>query len=88
MATSVRLDADTEMLLVRLAREAGSSKSDVIRLAVRLAARQPRRKPWSKQPYDLLRGIVGSVRGGPLDLSERTGEGFRRVLVDRRRKRS
>lgn len=88
MATSVRMDPDTERLLDRLAREAGSSKSEVIRLAVRLAARQPRRPPQSRKPYDMLRGIIGSVRGGPPDLSERTGEGFRRVLRARQRRRS
>lgn len=88
MATSVRMDSETERLLGRLAREAGSSKSEVIRLAVRLAARRQRRVPRSGRPYDLLRGILGSVKGGPPDLSERTGEGFRRVLAGRRSRHS
>jgi len=87
VATSVRLDPETERLLDQLARESGSSKSDVIRLAVRLAAAKPRRARRSRRPYDLLKGIVGSVRGGPDDLSERTGEGFRRVLAVRRPRR-
>jgi hypothetical protein len=88
LATSVRMDHETEKLLDRLAREAGSSKSEVIRSAVRLAAKQPKRSPRSGRPYDLLRGIVGSVKGGPSDLSERTGEGLRRVLASRRHRQA
>ena len=52
MATSVRMDLETERLLDQLAREHGVSKSQVIRDAVRVAAgkaRSARRaaRPWS-----------------------------------------
>ena len=87
MTTSVRMDSETERLLDTLARERGSTKSEVVREAVRLAAKQ-RRPRRAKRPYDAFRGILGSVRGGPPDLSERTGEGFRRLLLHPRRKRS
>ena len=86
MTTSVRMDAETERLLEDLARERGSTKSEIVREAVRLAAR---RRPRSRiAAYDAFRGVIGSVRGGPPDLSERTGGRFRKLLLDRRRKRS
>lgn len=88
MATSVRMDPQTERLLDQLARERGLSKSQVIRDAVRLAARKARSSGRSTRPYVAFRGILGSVRGGPPDLSERTGMSFRRLLASRRAARS
>jgi len=88
MTTSVRMDAETERLLEDLARERGSTKSEIVREAVRLAARSRRRPRRAERPYDAFRGVIGSVRGGPPGLSERTGERFRQLLLDRRRKRS
>jgi hypothetical protein len=82
------MDAETERLLENLARERGSTKSEIIREAVRLAARRRPRSRTAKPPYDAFRGVIGSVRGGPPDLSERTGERFRKLVLDRRRKRS
>ncbi len=82
------MDSETERLLDTLARERGSTKSEVVREAVRLAAKQRRRPRRAKRPYDAFRGILGSVRGGPPDLSERTGEEFRRLLLHPRRKRA
>ena len=88
MTTSVRMDSETERLLNDLARERGSTKSEVLREAVRLAARDQRRRRGARRPYDAFRGVIGSVRGGPPDLSERTGERFRRLLLDSGRKSS
>jgi len=88
MTTSVRMDAETERLLEDLARERGSTKSEIVREAVRLAARRRPRSRIAVSPYDAFRGVIGSVRGGPPDLSERTGGRFRKLLLDRRRKRS
>jgi hypothetical protein len=82
------MDAETERLLEDLARERGSTKSEVVREAVRLAARRRPRSRSAERPYDAFRGVIGSVRGGPADLSERTGKRFRKLLLDRRRKRS
>lgn len=88
MTTSVRMDAETERLLEDLARERGSTKSEIVREAVKLAARGRRRPRLPERPYDAFRGVIGSVRGGPPDLSERTGTRFRQHLLDRKRKRS
>ena len=88
MATSVRMDLETERLLDRLAREHGVSKSQVIRDAVRLAAGKARSPGRAARPYDAFREVIGSVKGGPPDLSERTGESFRRLLADRKAKGS
>jgi hypothetical protein len=33
-----------------------------------------------------VRDLIGSVRGGPSDLSEQTGDRFRRMLQDRPRR--
>jgi hypothetical protein len=82
------MDAETERLLENLARERGSTKSEIIREAVRLAARRGPRSRTPRPPHEAFRGVIGSVRGGPPDLSERTGERFRKLLLDRRRKRS
>ena len=88
MATSVRMDLQTDKLLDQLARDRGLSKSEVIRDAVRLAARKARPSGRTARPYDSFRGILGSVRGGPPDLSERTGLNFRRLLANRESRRS
>jgi hypothetical protein len=88
MATSVRMDLETERLLDQLAREQGVSKSHVIREAVRSAAAKARLAGRAARPYDAFRGILGSVKGGPPDLSERTGRSFGRLLAERKAKRS
>jgi Ribbon-helix-helix protein, copG family len=82
------MDVETERLLDRLARERGLSKSQVIRDAIRLATRKPPRSGRLSRPYDAFRGVIGSVRGGPPDLSEGTGMRFRRLLIHRQAKRS
>ena len=88
MTTTVRMDAETERLLEELASERGSTKSEIIREAVKLAARSRRQPRVAPRPHEAFRGVIGSVRGGRPDLSERTGARFHQVLLDRRRKRS
>ena len=88
MATSVRMDLETERLLDQLAREHGVSKSQVIRDAVRVAAGKARSARRGPRPYDAIREIIGSVKGGPSDLSEATGVRFRRLLAGRKAKSS
>jgi hypothetical protein len=39
------------------------------------------------RPYDALRDVIGMVEDGPTDLSVRTGEKFRAILVGRARRR-
>jgi predicted transcriptional regulator len=54
MALSVRLDAKTESLIGRLARRRRQSKSEVIRDAIGVLAKQERRAREKKRPYDLV----------------------------------
>lgn len=86
MPTSVRLDPDTERLLESLARQRSQTKSQVLREAIRgLAAVEPG-APAGATPFERVADLVGSVTGGPPDLSERTGEKVS-ALLERRRGR-
>jgi hypothetical protein len=87
MALSVRLDARTESLIGRLARKRRQTKSEVIRDAIGVLAKQEEKGTEKKRPYDLVAHLIGCVKGGPRDLSVRTGERFRQMLVERRRNR-
>jgi Arc/MetJ-type ribon-helix-helix transcriptional regulator len=78
--TSVRLDPETERALEQLARSRSVSKSEVLRQAIELLASQER-----QAPYDRVADLIGSVRGGPPDLSEQTGKRFRQLLADKKR---
>jgi hypothetical protein len=86
MPTSVRLDAKTESLVARLARRKGQSKSRVIRDAIHAYAETetPVREPESA--YEALKPWIGSVKGLPPDLSERTGDKFYKLLIKRKRR--
>jgi Arc/MetJ-type ribon-helix-helix transcriptional regulator len=77
--TSVRLDPETERALEQLARSRSVSKSEVMRQAIELLASQER-----QAPFDRVADLIGSVRGGPPDLSEHTGKRFRQMLADRK----
>ncbi|MBI5365401.1 MAG: CopG family transcriptional regulator [Planctomycetes bacterium] len=88
MTLTVRLNAESQATLDRLARRRGVSKSEVVRQAlatlVRVdatAAAPPRRlsDEWAH--------LIGCVRGGDPDLSERTGEKLRQLLARRRARR-
>jgi hypothetical protein len=71
-----------------LARKRGRTKSKAIRDA-RLASSTPRaRKKRPKTLHDAISHLLGSVTGGPPDLSERTGEKFAALLRTRSRQRS
>jgi predicted DNA-binding protein len=86
MPLTVRVDAKTERLIERLARKRGRTKSEVIREAIGVLAKKAEEQEQSERPYDALRDLIGSVRGGPPDLSVRTGDRFQRVLSARRRR--
>jgi hypothetical protein len=87
MALSVRLDARTESLLGRLARKRRQTKSEVIRDAISVLAKQEEKGTEKKRPYDLVAHLIGCVKGGPRDLSINTGQKVYQMLLDRRRKR-
>jgi Arc/MetJ-type ribon-helix-helix transcriptional regulator len=77
--TSVRLDPETERALEQLARSRSVSKSEVVRQGIALLASLER-----QAPFDRVADLIGSVRGGPPDLSEQTGKRFRQLLADRK----
>jgi hypothetical protein len=84
MPTSVRLDSRTEGLVRRLARKRGQTKSEVIREALVAFARDEDRTKLRETLYESIAHVVGSVKGLPPDLSERTGEKFRALLLARK----
>jgi hypothetical protein len=84
---SVRLDSDTESLIARLARKRRQTKSEVIRDAIGVLAKQEERGVGNQRPYDLVAHLIGCVKGGPRDLSVNTGKKCRQMLVERAQKR-
>ena len=71
----------------RLARKRSQTKSKAIRDL--LASATPRaRKKRPRTLYDSISHLLGSVTGGPPDLSERAGEKFAALLSTRSRQRS
>ena len=86
MATTVRLDAETEQLIRRLRRRRATTKSEVIREAIRqLASRELRVE--APRPYDALKRLIGSVDSGGMHLSKGTGRQFAALLAERTRAR-
>ena len=83
---TVRLDVEAERIVERVARSRKQSKSQVIREAITALAKQEA-PPAGSRPYEAVAHLIGSVRGGPSDLSQRTGEGFKRLLLERVRRR-
>ena len=86
MPTSVRLDAKTESLVARLARRKGQSKSRVIRDAIHAYAKTETAVREPESAYEALKPWIGSVKGLPPDLSERTGDKFYKLLIERKRR--
>ncbi len=85
MPTTVRLDPETESLIRRLARKTGRTKSQVIRDAIRALAGSEAPPETAGGPYEAVAPLIGCASGGPKDLSERTGEKFRKLLLERAR---
>jgi Arc/MetJ-type ribon-helix-helix transcriptional regulator len=84
MTLSVRLDEKTKRRLSRYARERRVSQSEVVRRALSAYLEEvPAGDGMSL--YDRMKDIIGSVRGGPPDLSENTGEKFRQILLEKKR---
>ncbi len=81
MPMSVRLDAKTERLVERLARKRGQTKSEIVREAIGTMAQQMNGSDGAKHPYEAIKELIGCVRGGPPDLSVKTGERFRHLLL-------
>lgn len=85
MTLSVRLDDKTQRLLSRLARSRRVSQSEVVRQAIRaLAKEDPATEEFN--PYEMIKDLIGSVKGGPPDGSSRSSEYFREILLEKKRK--
>ena len=87
MLLSVRLDSKTESVVNRLAKSRRQSKSEVIRDAIGVLAEQEKEAVARKRPYDLVKHLIGCAKGGPRNLSTRTGDRFYEMLVADRKKR-
>jgi hypothetical protein len=85
MQTSVRLDPKTERVLRGLARRTGRTRSDIIRDAIHCLAAAESEKRRGQTTFELWKDAIGCAEGGPPDLSERTSERFRSLLLARRR---
>jgi hypothetical protein len=84
---SIRLDAETEQRLRRLAHEMGGTLSSVVREAVaEYGAAHDVRKAAGARPYDRLQHLIGVV-DRHTGRSERTGDRFRAVVKARARAR-
>ena len=83
---SIRLDAETERRLRRLAHESGGTLSSIVREAVAEYGAARARATPANRPYDRLQHLIGVV-SDQTNRSERTGERFRSVLKARTRAR-
>ena len=82
--TTVRLDVKTETALRRLTSCRGQTKSEVIRDAIaRLAGEEGEQVTAAQR----LQSFIGLVDSGGQQLSERTGQKLRELLVERQRAR-
>jgi hypothetical protein len=80
-ALNVRIDPKTALFLERVARERGLTKSEVVRQALAKLRAQDAR-PSRATPYELMAHLIGSGDSGGMQLSERTGERFARMLQE------
>ena len=86
MLTTVRLDPRTLILMQRLARRTGRTKSQIIRDAIRQLGESAGAGDGGRTAYDAMEHSIGCWDSGGARLSERTGEKFRELLVARRGK--
>ena len=84
MTISVRLDEKTNRRLSRMARARRVSRSEIVRRALN-AYMKDDASPDGLTLYDRMKDIIGSVRGGPPDLSESTGDKFLQILLEKKR---
>ena len=83
MTLSVRLDAKTESLIGRLARRRRQSKSEVIRDAIVVRAKQAEKGGQKNRTYDMVANLIGCVDSGGANLSRNTGEKFSKLLREK-----
>ena len=83
MGTSVRLPARLERLVSRVAKERGTTKSEVICSALTVLEDESRTAHTCPTPYAAMKHLIGCASGGPSDLSVETGKKFRELLARR-----
>jgi predicted DNA-binding protein len=87
MPLTVRVDTKTERLIESLARKRGRTKSEVVREAIGVLARQEAEdRNKAERPYEMIRDLIGIAQGGPANLSTQTGAEFRRLVIAERRR--
>jgi predicted DNA-binding protein len=87
MALSLRLDADTERLVNRLARTRKQTKSEVLREAIRALSRESPASRPGPSVHDAIAHYIGCFDSGGRGLSEHTGRRFASMLRERQRAR-
>ncbi|GEM_PF-1001125 len=88
MVMSIRLDRATEALLGRLARSRKTTKSQLVRDAIRLLAEQVEGPPRAvKSLRERWKHLIGVVKGGPPDLARRHKEYYIKGLIEKRKGR-
>jgi Arc/MetJ-type ribon-helix-helix transcriptional regulator len=86
MIITVRLDPDTRRKLDKLTRARRVSRSEVVRRAIQEMAKENPATEGSNA-YDRIKHLAGSVRGLPPNLSERTGDKFYKIVMEKHRRR-
>lgn len=81
----VRLSEQERRLIGRLARTLKKTRSDVIRAAIAVLAEREHVNDTVSSPYERVAHLIGCVKGGREDLSERTGWRFREGLTTKAR---
>jgi hypothetical protein len=82
-ALNVRIDPQTAAFLERIARESGLTKSEVVRQAL-ATLREKKARTAPVPPSVATAHLIGSWDSGGMNLSERTGEKFARLLQERK----
>ncbi|MFI5119758.1 MAG: ribbon-helix-helix protein, CopG family [Thermoanaerobaculia bacterium] len=83
---ALRLDDQTRRRIARLAARRGTTRSALVREAIAALVEKEERRA-EVRPHDLVKDLLGSVRGGVPDRSTDVGKKVRRLLKARRQRR-
>ena len=87
MPTSIRLDAETETLLERLASKRRQTKSDVVRDSIALLADAEKKGAAPAGSYAKVAHLIGVADSGGQQLSENSGRHVRELLAKKHGRR-
>lgn len=85
-AMALRLDDQTRRRIARLAARRGTTRSALVREAIAALVEKEERRAAAR-PHDLVKDLLGSVRGGDPDRSTDAGKKVRRMVKARRPRR-